>query len=155
MDGRGDHVLGHSERQSVGHIAHGNIRLELTGLRAAATVLATVISTAITRAETAAAMPQNSCVSETAEAAGSLMPKPYVSAANKSLRGRSAMGSLQIRQSRSRKAARQYWYSLGGWILALIGIGTCVVLALGWYPAKSAQPMPTGTVVEVLTLTNR
>lgn len=62
------------------------------------------------------------------------------------------MGSLQIRKSRSRKAARQYWYSLGGWILALIGIATCVVLALGWYPAESAEPGPTGTVVESLNV---
>jgi anti-sigma-K factor RskA len=55
------------------------------------------------------------------------------------------MGSLQIRQSRSRKAARQYWYSLGGWILALIGIAICVVLALGWYPAQSADLFSTVT----------
>ncbi len=59
-----------------------------------------------------------------------------------------AMGSLQIRKSRSRKATRQYWYSLGGWILAVIGIGTCVVLALGWYPAESAETRPAGTVVK-------
>ena len=45
------------------------------------------------------------------------------------------MGSLQIRQSRSRKATRQYWYSMAGWIVAVLGIGVCVVLILGWYPA--------------------
>ena len=44
------------------------------------------------------------------------------------------MGSLQIRQSRSRKAARQYWYSLAGWIVAVVGVGICVALALGWLP---------------------
>ena len=45
------------------------------------------------------------------------------------------MGSLQIRQSRSRKAARQYWYSMAGWIVAVLAIGVCVVLIFGWYPA--------------------
>ena len=45
------------------------------------------------------------------------------------------MGSLQIRQSRARKATRQYWYSMAGWIVAVLAIGVCVVLIFGWYPA--------------------
>lgn len=45
------------------------------------------------------------------------------------------MGSLQIRQSRARKAARQYWYSITGWVVAVLAIGVCAALALGWLPA--------------------
>jgi uncharacterized membrane protein len=49
-------------------------------------------------------------------------------------KGVGPMGSLQIRQSRARKATRQYWYSMTGWVAAILGIGVCAALALGWLP---------------------